>query len=101
MKCKLHPKYKGIYDPRCDCADCWKIRKLHLLAREINGMLFGESVIQDGMDYYGIIGIIEEEIEKFEDKWVNKNFSKYDLLTIKDDDESEQEYDENHDEDEE
>lgn len=101
MKCKLHPKYKGIYDPRCECADCWKIRKLHILAREINSSLFGQSIIKEDMDYHAIIGVIEEELEKFEEKWVNKSFSGWDLAMRKDDDENEQEYEDTHDEDEE
>jgi hypothetical protein len=25
MKCKKHPQYKAIFEPRCDCLDCWKI----------------------------------------------------------------------------
>lgn len=25
MKCKKHTRYKGIYKPRTECLDCWKI----------------------------------------------------------------------------
>lgn len=24
-KCKKHPRYKGIYKPRCLCKHCWAI----------------------------------------------------------------------------
>ena len=25
MKCMKHPKYKAIFQPKCDCAPCWKM----------------------------------------------------------------------------
>lgn len=25
MKCKKHPKYKGIYPPRVKCDECWRV----------------------------------------------------------------------------
>lgn len=25
LKCTVHPKYKAIYQPRCDCQQCWKM----------------------------------------------------------------------------
>lgn len=25
VKCKVHPKYKAIRRPQCDCLDCWKM----------------------------------------------------------------------------
>ncbi|HEC66266.1 hypothetical protein LCGC14_3100530 [marine sediment metagenome] len=30
MKCKKHPRYKGIYKPRTECLDCWKIYETNL-----------------------------------------------------------------------
>lgn len=30
MKCKKHPRYKGIYKPRIECLDCWKIYEAEL-----------------------------------------------------------------------
>lgn len=25
MKCKKHPKYKGINKPKVSCIDCWRV----------------------------------------------------------------------------
>ncbi len=30
MKCKKHSRYKGIYKPRTECLDCWRIHEVHL-----------------------------------------------------------------------
>ncbi|KKM91217.1 hypothetical protein LCGC14_1230800 [marine sediment metagenome] len=30
MKCKKHPRYKGIREPRTECLDCWKIHEADL-----------------------------------------------------------------------
>ncbi len=45
MKCKKHPRYKGIYKPRTECLDCWKIyetnleKKLGELNKEIDDLI--------------------------------------------------------------
>jgi hypothetical protein len=32
-KCRKHPKYKGILEPRVDCNECWEIYNIEELAR--------------------------------------------------------------------
>ena len=36
MKCKKHPKYKGIYPPRVNCKQCWKIYNERKLGNTTN-----------------------------------------------------------------
>jgi hypothetical protein len=99
MNCLIHPKYKGISEPNPDCPFCEKIRRTRLLAREINGSLFGNSIIGSEIDFFAVIGIIAEEIENFEYKEINE-FSKYDLSEREDDDVGEQEHEKEYGEDE-
>jgi len=56
MKCKKHPKYKGIYKPRVECLDCWKmyesnlIKKLADLDVEIDKLVEELSETMEGED---------------------------------------------------
>jgi len=51
MKCKEHPKYKGIHKPKVDCLDCWKIRagRLDALIKEENKTI--EEITKDMKEY--------------------------------------------------
>ena len=49
MKCEKHPKYKAIYQPRCECLKCWimwektMMERLEVVRNVIRGIRYGEE----------------------------------------------------------
>ena len=49
MICEKHPKYKAIYQPKCDCLVCWimyektMIEQLSIVRDIIRGLAYPES----------------------------------------------------------
>jgi len=49
MKCDKHPRYKAVYQPRCQCLKCWimyektVMEKLKFVRDEIRLLAYGED----------------------------------------------------------